>query len=94
MYIAEWLGFRLKDRENKRREEEITFYKSGQAELQKIAEEIEEFREKTQIEVRLVLFYQYFINTWSKEQIQNLQNKLLTISLLNYGLLTHNIWII
>lgn len=62
MYVtAEWFGFRLKDRENKRREEEITLYKSGQAELQKIAEEIEEIREKALTEVRFVLLYQNLI---------------------------------
>lgn len=61
MIVIEWFGFRLNDRENKRREEEIMLYKSGQAELKKIAEEIEEIREKALTEVRFVLFYQNLI---------------------------------
>jgi len=42
----------LKEREDKRSDEQIASRESGKVELQKIAEEIEEAREKTAAEVR------------------------------------------
>lgn len=41
----------MKDRENRKREEEITLLISEQEELQKIDGEIKEIREKTSVEV-------------------------------------------
>lgn len=43
--------FRLKDRENERRENEIALIESGKEELQKISKEIDEMNEKASADV-------------------------------------------
>jgi len=46
-----YINGRLKEREDKRNEEQIASRESGKAELQKLAEEIEEARKKAAAEV-------------------------------------------
>jgi len=48
---ANALYYRLKERRDKRTDEQIASLESGKAELQKVAEEIEEAREKAAAEV-------------------------------------------
>jgi len=49
----------LKERREKRTDEQIASLESGKAELQKVAEEIEEAREKNAAEVRAILVRNY-----------------------------------
>lgn len=56
-----WFDFRLEDRENKRRDEEIASFECRKAELQKIAEEIDEIQEKAKAEVKVIGFIEVYM---------------------------------
>lgn len=67
--INMYIYCRLKEREDKRSAEQIALRESGKVELQKIAEEIEEAREKAAVEVWAVLV-QYFVFYYKYESFK------------------------
>lgn len=47
-------NFRLKEREDKKRDEKIALYEYDKMELQKIAEEIEQYKKKADAQVKIM----------------------------------------